>query len=216
MIVDMWMKRDVVVIDSGESITAAAALMANNSVRRLPVVDRRADGLHVMGIVTLGDIHRAYPSHVNPLAAAASGSFHSDVTVLKVMKRHPFTTAPEAPIEEPAQTMCRQKIGGLPVVQKELLVGIITESDIFRAFASILESPPGSVRITFNVARDEDIFGLLNRLASPRKVKVLSLISSRHHNTPVCVVRLAGGELDKLLDDIWKSGHQVVNVLRIH
>jgi hypothetical protein len=101
------------------------------------------------------------------------------------------------------------------VVDKDLLVGIITESDIFRAFVSMLESPRGSVRITFNMAKGEDIFGLIHRLASPRQVRVISLVSSRHHDTPVCVVRLAGGELDAFLDDIWKSGHHVLNVLRI-
>lgn len=215
MIVDMWMKRDVFVIDPGESITAAAALMAAKGVRRLPVIERHTDGLHVVGIVTSSDIHRAFPDHVNPLSSSASGTFRSDVTVLQIMKRHPFTTTPAAPIEEPAATMCRHKIGGLPVLQKDVLVGIITESDIFRAFASMLESPPGSVRITFNVAKDEDIFGLIHRLASPRRVKVLSLVSSRSHETPVCVVRLAGGDLDAFLDDIWKSGHHVLNVLRI-
>jgi acetoin utilization protein AcuB len=131
------------------------------------------------------------------------------------MNRHPVTTRPDAPIEEPARAMCDHKIGGLPVVEKDVLVGIITKSDIFRAFVSMLESPRGSVRITFNTAQNEDIFGLLNKLAPPRKVKVISLFSSRHHNTPVCVVRLAGGELDAFLNDIWKSGHQVLNVLRI-
>jgi acetoin utilization protein AcuB len=216
MIVDMWMKRNVVVIDPGESITTAATLMASKCVHRLPVIERCADGLHVIGIVTSNDVYRAYPGHVNPFGSSTFDTFHSDVKVSQVMKRHPFTTTPEAPIEEPAQTMCDHKIGGVPVIQKDVLVGIITESDIFRAFASILDSPGGSVRITFNVAKDEDIFGLLNRLAIPRNVKVLSLISSRHHDAPVCVVRLAGGELDAFLDDIWKSGHQVLNVLRMH
>jgi acetoin utilization protein AcuB len=215
MIVDMWMKRDVVVIDPSESITAAASLMATKGVHRLPVIERRAEGPHVIGIVTSTDIHRAYPAHVNPFAPMAADTFHSDLKIAQVMKRHPFTTTPDAPIEDPARTMSRHRIGGLPVIQNDVLVGIITESDIFRAFASMLESPPGSVRITFKVVQDEDIFGLMNRLASPRKVRVLSLISSQHHETPVCVVRLAGAELDKFLEDIWKSGHQVVNVLRI-
>jgi CBS domain-containing protein len=215
MIVDMWMKRDLVVIEPGESITTAAARMAAKGVNRLPVIEKWADGTHVVGMITSNNIYRAYPADVNPFGSSTQDTFHSDVKVSQIMKRHPFTTTPDAPIEEAARTMCNQKIGGIPVIQKDLLVGIITESDIFRAFASMLESPRGSVRITFNVAKDEDIFGLMSKLAIPRKVKVLSLISSRHHETPVCVVRLAGGALDAFLDDIWKSGHHVLNVLRI-
>jgi acetoin utilization protein AcuB len=111
--------------------------------------------------------------------------------------------------------MCDHKIGGIPVVEKGVLVGIITESDIFRAFVSMMESPSGSVRITFSVAQAEDIFSVIYRLATPRKVRVISMNSAQHHDTPVCVVRLTGGDLDAFVDDVWKSGHHVKNVLRI-
>lgn len=215
MIVGMWMTRNVESIDPGESITAAATLMATRRIRRLPVIERRSDGSHLIGIVTSKDLYRAYPRDVNPFGLMAAEMYQSDITVMQVMKREPLTTTPDAPIEDPARTMRDRKIGGIPVVEKGVLVGIITESDIFRAFLEMLESPHGSVRITFNMALGEDIFGLIHRLASPRNVKVLSLISTQHDDTPVCVVRLAGGELDAFLDDLWDSGHLVLNVLRI-
>jgi acetoin utilization protein AcuB len=215
MIVDMWMTRNVVSIDPGESITTAANLMATRHVRRLPVVARCADGLHLLGIVTSNDLYRAYPAHVNPFSLTTSDTYQSEIAVSEVMKSHPLTTTPNAPIEEPARAMCDHKVGGIPVVEKGVLIGIITESDIFRAFVSMLESPRGSVRITFNTANSEDIFGFINRLAGSRKVRVISLISSQHHGTPVCVVRLVGGKLDEFLDDIWKSGYKVLNVLRV-
>lgn len=214
MIVEMWMNREVVVIGPKESITTAASRMATKGIRRLPVIERRADDLILLGMVTSSDLFRAYPPHVNPFGLTAPEAYHSDIKVSDVMKRHPFTTAPNVPIEVAAQAMRDHKVGGLPVVEKEVLVGIITESDIFRAFVSMFEAPRGCLRITFNTAKGEDIFALMNRLATPRKVKVLSLISSRYHDAPVCVVRLAGGELDECLDDIWKSGHHVLNVIR--
>lgn len=214
MIVDMWMTRNVVGIGPGESITAAASLMAANGLRRLPVVERSADALHLIGIVASSDLYRAYPAHVNPFGLATPDTFHSDIKVSQVMQQHPLTTSPDAPIEEVAQTMRVQKIGGIPVVEKGILVGIITESDIFRAFVSMLESPSGSVRITFSTAKGEDVFGLITKLAGPRHVRVLSLMSSRHKDAPVCVVRLAGEGLDDFLDDVWKSGHHVLSILR--
>lgn len=215
MIVGMWMTRNVASIDPGESITAAAILMASRRIRRLPVVERRSDGPHLVGIVTSKDLYRAYPRDVNPFGLTAADTYQSDIKVLQVMKSQPLTTTPDAPIEEPARAMRDRKIGGIPVVEKGVLVGMITESDIFRAFLEMLESPHGSVRITFNMAMGEDIFSLISRLAGPRNVKVMSLISTHHDDTPVCVVRLAGGKLDEFLDDLWESGHLVLNVLRI-
>ncbi|MBL8850974.1 MAG: CBS domain-containing protein [Planctomycetaceae bacterium] len=215
MNVGMCMTRGVASIEPGESIGAAASLMIARHIRRLPVVERRADGPHVVGIVTSRDLFRASPVHVNPLGVMALENLQSDISVSDVMKHHPITTTPDAPIEEAAQTMSDHKIGGIPVVEKGLLVGIITESDIFRAFVEMLKSPSGSARITFSVAQGEDIFDVMHRLSVPRKVRVISLNTSLHHETPVCVVRVAEGDLDAFLDDVWRSGHQVKNVLRI-
>lgn len=215
MIVSMWMTRDVVTVDTTMTITAAGALMATKGIRRLPVVDRHVDGLHLIGIVSASDLYRAFPAHVNPFGVTAPDTYHSSTTVEQVMKRGPITTTPGTPIEEPARLMRNHKIGALPVVENGVLVGLITESDIFRAFVGLFESPPGSVRITFDTTKSEDTFGLIAKLAGPRKVRILSLISSQYHEQPVYVVRAVGGAMDEFLDDIWKTGHHVLNVLRI-
>jgi acetoin utilization protein AcuB len=214
MIVSMWMTHNVVSVDAGESVTTAAALMASHHIRRLPVTERRAGGTQVVGIVSSRDLFRAAPADVNPFGVMAPERLRSEVIVADMMKLHPFTTTPDAPLEEPARAMRDHKFGGVPVLDKGALVGIITESDVFRAFVSMLESPPGSVRITFSMAQGEDIFGLIARLAVPRQVQIISLNSVLHHDQPVCVVRATGGKLDTFLDDVWKSGHHVINVLR--
>lgn len=215
MIVGMWMTRDPVSIAPGDTIAHAADVMSRHHVRRLPVVDRRDGVAHLLGIVTSHDLFRAYPVHVNPFSPLAENTHIGDAVIADVMKGNPVTTTADAPIEQAAAAMRDHKVGGIPVVDKGLLVGIITESDIFRAFVALLESPSGSVRVTLSMAADEDVFGLIHKLAAPRHSQVVSLISSQHHGAPICVVRLAGGDLDGFLDDLWKSGHQVVNVLRI-
>lgn len=216
MIVGMWMTREPAWIEPEKPISGAAALMAAKGVRRLPVAIRRTDGPRLTGIITASDLFRAYPRHMNPFGVATPDLYPPDVLVSELMKRDPLTTNPPAPLEEPARAMCDHKVSGIPVVEKGVLVGIITESDIFRAFTTMLRSPPGSARITFPVVPDEDIFSMLSRTAAPRKVKVLSLITTVCHDSPVCVVRVCGEELDEFLDDLWKSGHQVLNVLRCH
>jgi acetoin utilization protein AcuB len=214
MIVSMWMTRDVVSIDAGESVTTAAALMGAHHIRRLPVTERRAGGTHLIGIVSSRDLFRAAPADVNPFGVMAPERLRSEVLVSDVMKLHPFTTTPDAPLEAPARAMRDLKFGGVPVMDKGALAGIITQSDIFRAFVAILESPPGSVRITFSMAAGEDIFSLVAKLAVPRQVQVISVNSVLHHDMPVCIVRATGGRLDAFLDDVWNSGHHVINVLR--
>jgi acetoin utilization protein AcuB len=214
MIVSMWMTREVISIDAGESVAIAAALMGSHHIRRLPVTEQRAGGTHLVGIVSSRDLFRALPADVNPFGVMAPERLRSEVLVSDVMKLHPFTTTPDAPLEVPARAMRDHKFGGVPVLDKGSLAGIITQSDIFRAFVAMLESPPGSVRITFSMAEGEDIFGLVARLAAPRQVRIISMNSVTHHDMPVCVVRATGGKLDAFLDDVWKSGHHVINVLR--
>jgi acetoin utilization protein AcuB len=215
MIVSMWMTRDVVTVEPGTSITDAAALMAAKRIRRLPVVERHADGPRLVGIVSATDLFRAFPPHLNPFSITAPDTPQSRVTVAEIMNRHLVTTTPDAPIEQAAQLMRDNKIGALPVVQKGALVGLITESDIFRAFVGLFESPPGGVRITFDVSKSEDLFGLVAQLAGRRGVRVVGLISSQQNDRSVCVVRVTGGAIDDFLDDIWNSGHHVLNVLRL-
>lgn len=210
MIVSMWMTRDVVTVPPRTPVGEAAELMAGRSIRRLPVVD----GHQIVGIVSARDILHAFPPDVNPFAVLAPPPGAAPVTVEHIMTRHPQTIEPDAPIETAAGLMAERKIGALPVVRAGKLVGLITESDIFRAFASFFASPQCSARITFDISSGEDVFGWISRETRRRKLLVASLISSRQENVPVCVVRITGDAVDEFLEDLWNSGHRVLNVLR--
>jgi acetoin utilization protein AcuB len=214
MIVSMWMARDVVTIAPDLPVTEAAALMARNHVRRLPVVERRENQLRLLGMVSAADILHAFPPDVNPFAVEGPGLRESPATAGEIMRRQIETTTPDTPIEEAAALMCEQKVGALPVLRGDRLVGLITESDIFRALVSLFAVPDQGARITFDMSKGEDIFSLITQLARKRHMKVLSLISAEQHGLPVCVVRVTGANADRFLEDIWTSGHLVLNVLR--
>jgi len=207
------MTQDVVTIESGTPIIEAAALMARRGIRRLPVVKPGPHGPALVGMVSATDILRAFPSNVNPFAVVAQETQQIPLTAGEVMRPAP-TTTPDTPIEEAAALMRSEKVGALPVLRDGRLVGLITESDIFRAFVDFLASPGCGARITFDMSQGEDVFRLIAQLALKRGVTVVSLISSRQDNRPVCVVRLAGTGVDQMLEDIWNSGHTVLNVLR--
>ena len=180
------------------------------------MVNQRADGPHLVGIVSAKDILHAFPPDVNPFAALGPDTLKYSKTVAHIMSTHLHITAPEAPIEEAAALMAEKKIGALPVLREGKLVGLITESDIFRAFASFFAPPERGARITFDISKDEDVFGWLSRATRPRKLRVLSLITSQQDHVPVCVVRIAGDTGEELLEEIWNSGHRVINVIRFN
>jgi acetoin utilization protein AcuB len=210
----MWMQQDVIVVEPREPATEAAALMAKNRIRRLPVVEHRPEGARLTGMVSASDILHAFPPDVNPFAVIPPETARTPVTVGEIMSRYLVTTTPETPIEEAAAVMRERKIGALPVLRGHELVGLITESDIFRAFVSLFTSSDGGIRVTFDMSAGEDVFGFIAATARERKVSVVSLISSQQDNRPVCVVRLTGGAIDDLLDDLWSSHHTVLNVIR--
>lgn len=214
MIVSMWMTRDLVTIGPDTPLTEAAALMSQNHIRRLPVVEAHSQGAHLLGIVSAKDILHAFPSNVNPFAVIAPDARAMPIHASQIMSRQLQTTAPETPIEDAARMMTEYKIGSLPVLREKKLVGLITESDIFRAFVSFFEPPQRGARITFDISSGEDVFSFISREAARRNLRILSLISSQQDKLPVCVVRIAGNDANPLLDDLWNSGHRVINVLR--
>lgn len=132
-LVSDWMTREVITIAPETSVKEAHDLMNKKSIRRLPVV------LHgkVLGIVTLGDIRGAEPSKASSLSIWEMNDLLAKLKVSEIMTRNPATIQQTASIGEAAQTMLEKKFSGLPVVdENNHLVGIITESDIFRLVVS--------------------------------------------------------------------------------
>jgi CBS domain-containing protein len=106
--------------------------MRTKGIRRLPVVIHNK----VVGIVTLGDIRGAEPSQATSLSVWEVNHLLAKLKVSEIMTRNPATIQETANIGEAAQLMLEKKFSGLPVVDEQShLVGIITESDIFRLVA---------------------------------------------------------------------------------
>lgn len=119
------------VVEPETSLFDAYALMYEREVRRLPVVRRN----QLVGIITLSDIQRALPSMWNEVGADTQLKI-TRLAVGDVMTVDPITIAPEDTIQQAAAQMLENQVSGLPVVQNDRLVGIITESDIFKLVAS--------------------------------------------------------------------------------
>lgn len=125
-----WMTREVITAVPHMGVLDAGNLMRDKSIRRLPVVD--GDG-RLLGILTHGDVREAKPSTTSSLSAWELNYLLARLTVADVMTQPVLTTTPETTIGEAAQIMYQHKISGLPVLDNNAnLVGILTESDIFR------------------------------------------------------------------------------------
>ncbi len=131
-----WMTLNPITIGPLVTLPEAQRLMRDQKIRRLPVVDRG----RLVGIVTLGDIRGAEPSEASTLSIFEAHYLLAKVTIEKIMTWEPITIRPDATIRQAAQLMLEHKIGGLPVVDNDKLVGIITESDVFRVL--VQESDP--------------------------------------------------------------------------
>jgi CBS domain-containing protein len=124
-----WMSRNVLTVTAETSLTEANQIMLEKRIRRLLVVD----GDHLVGIVTKGDVREADPSKVKALSTWDVMDLVSKIKVGQIMTPKPMVITEDATIFDAAQLMLSRKISGLPVVDKQgKLVGIITESDIFR------------------------------------------------------------------------------------
>lgn len=124
-----WMTPDPITISPTTTLPEARKLMLEYRVRRLPVIDRG----NLVGIVTLGDVRAAGASNVSAISVFDLNYILAGLSIDQIMTREPVTVAPEDELTEAAQRMLDHKVGALPVVSAGKLVGIITESDIFRA-----------------------------------------------------------------------------------
>ncbi len=123
-----WMASPVITITSDTPISDAHKLMKEKGIRRLPVVEEN----RLVGIVTIGDIREASPSDATTLSIWELNYLWAQLTVDKVMTKKVYTVSPDTPIANAAKLMLDNKVSGLPVVDGEKLVGMLTESDIFR------------------------------------------------------------------------------------
>jgi acetoin utilization protein AcuB len=203
----LWMTSDPLTIEPTASVAAAAIAMSRRGIRRLPVVD----GGRLVGIVTNLDVARTLPPDVNPFSAVVRAR-PGDPVVGQVMSRRLITVAPSTPIDEVASLLAEHKIGALPVVAADKLVGILTESDVFRAFLEIVGLRQPSVRVTFDLLESEDALASVTALADRHDLRVLSVLGMDHDGRRLAVVRLTGAGIRGFLDAVWGSGHRVLSV----
>ena len=159
MLVKDWMTRDPLIVSPKTSVEKAIKTMRENRVRHLPVVKKNGT---LVGIVTQTDLLQASPSPATSLSVWEINFLLAKMQVRDAMTRKVIVVEEECPLEEAALVMAEHKIGCLPVVHGQRLVGIITETDLFYIFTEQLGARKEGVRLTLLV---NDVKGELSRLA---------------------------------------------------
>jgi len=149
MLVKERMSRNPITVKPDTPVTEAQALMKREKIHHLPVLDRED---RLVGIVTEKDLLYAAPSPATTLSVYEMTSLLAKLTVDKVMSAKPLTVTENVALEEAARIMADRNIGGLPVMRGSTLVGIITESDLFRVFIELFGARQKGVRLTMVVA----------------------------------------------------------------
>jgi acetoin utilization protein AcuB len=149
MLIRDRMTRNPVLCAADLAVTDAFDLMKKSHIRRIPVVDKSGK---LVGIVSDKDLLRVSPSPATTLSAYEIPYLLSKVKVNDVMTKKVITVTEGTPVEEAARIMVDNKIGGLPVVNEtDIVVGIITETDIFKTFLELIGARRPGVRITMYV-----------------------------------------------------------------
>jgi acetoin utilization protein AcuB len=146
MLVRTYMTKHPLMADPKWSVVDARRYMVENGVRHLPVA---GDGKRLLGLVTRQRL-LADPGELGSLSMWEIADYLSNLKIRQVMikRKHVFTASPEMTIEEAALVMVKNRIGSLPVIDDEIVVGIITETDLLAQLIEMLCLSHQGVRLT--------------------------------------------------------------------
>ncbi len=156
-----WMTENVIALNEEDNVIKAMQIFKEHQIRRIPVV---RDG-KLVGIITDRDIKSSTPPEAFSMDFYETYYLISNLRLKDIMTPNPITVSPEDEIEKAAILMLEHKISGLPVVNEDLkILGIITQTDIFKAFVSMSGAFLESYKAVLSVSSYKELHTLLEIL----------------------------------------------------
>jgi acetoin utilization protein AcuB len=192
------MSHPVITVNADMSMQEALNLMRSEHVRRLPVIDKRGQ---MIGIVTETDLAKASPSQATVLSVYEIRELVAKVKVGEIMTKEVVSVNDNTPIEEAARIMADYHISGLPVIREGKLVGLITESDLFKILLELFGARESGVRVTVEVPREPGQLARLTNAIFNIGGNIISLgtFSGESSETGQITIKVDGVSKDQLV-----------------
>lgn len=213
MLVNDFMTPVVVTISEEQSILEARELMRGKGLESIPVVD---DIKRVRGIITVDDIGRASPSDASTLSRYEANYLLGRLKVRDVMSRTVISVNADDTIEYVAYKLYKHKVNALPVVdENNRLCGIISQSDVFRAFVEIMSMDRTSTRITIDASDKIGVIAELSNIFKENNINIISIASKQNQDgTAEITIRV---DLTKhgmdIIEQIREAGYTVTDIM---
>jgi acetoin utilization protein AcuB len=193
------MAKKLVTVGKEATVPQVISLMKKHSIRHLPVVEEG----ELLGWVTEGDIREAYLA-----------SLIEQVSIGDIMIKDPLTISPDANLEEAAALLYSHHIGGLPVVDKGKLVGVITVADIMAAFIEVMGILQESSRIDVILGGKAHAFENVSKVIRDHGSEIISVGMSAHNDRTkrVYYLRLSKGDVRSMAKEIELLGYKVLSM----
>jgi acetoin utilization protein AcuB len=209
MLVKDRMSRNPITVRQNVGVEEALRLMHSENVRRLPVVDRHGT---MVGIVSELDLLKVSPSPATSLSVYEIPYLMAKIKMKDVMTKDVITVTEDTPLEEAARVMADNKIGGLPVMRDGKLVGIITETDLFKTFLEMLGGREEGVRISMFVPDEEGMLAKIAGKVSEMGINITALSTIMGEDPSMYLVTMRveeDADMDALVAAIEEMGFEV-------
>lgn len=206
------MTTEVKTVQLDTSLTEAFRIMKESNIRRLPVLDKGK----LVGIVTLSDLNHAAPSSATTLSIHELNYILAKTKIKDILpkKQNLVTISPESYIETAARVMRENNVGALPVLEKDELVGIVTETNMFDALIDILGVTKAHSRIDlYAIDRPGTLAEIINIIAK-RGVNIINSVvyEEKNHEYKI-ILRIEEVNCDEIVAELKSMGYKIESVL---
>jgi len=215
MLVRERMTPNPVTVTPDMSFADALQVLREKKIRRLPVIDKQGE---LVGIVVEKDLLYASPSPATSLSVYELHYLLTKLQVREVMTKRVIAVGEDCPLEEAARIMVDHKIGSLPIVRGKQVVGIITETDLFKTMAEALGGRAKGLRISVRI---HEVKGELAQIATKifelggNIISVAMFLGSDAQHREL-VVKVEGIKRETLTAAFEKMGDQLMDVREIN
>ena len=214
MLIRERMSASPVTIAADTPITEALRIMRQSEVRRLPVLEPSG---RLVGIVSEKDLLYASPSPATSLSIYEMQYMLSRLLVSELMTKDVITIGPNTPVEEAARIMADHKIGGLPVMEGDRLVGIITETDLFTVLLEMLGAREKGLRLTLEIPERKGEMARITTAISEMGGNILALgtFLGDDPTTAIVTVKVEDVPADELAAVMQELGLEIEDIREI-